>query len=231
MTPSRLDDAEAIARGVLHEGYLLDPYSSAPVESPSRWSLGVLHARGAAGEERGERWSARVQCLAAAPRSARLAVRARFLQLESSPVKDGPGSAARARDRQVDSEPSSVAVLIECPSLRSIAFPGLAGELIVRVEPAPGGFLRVTAELSNLSSRSVEPLASAFLSPHLLLGLETGAFVSLTDHPAEAREAAASCRSDGLRVSLVGGGPASSLALASPVLTNDEPQLAADAAA
>ncbi|HXT00838.1 MAG TPA: hypothetical protein VN915_09210 [Elusimicrobiota bacterium] len=230
MTPSRCDDAEALARGVLHEGYLLDPYTSVPVKDRSRWSFGVLHARGGAGAERGERWSARVQCLASAPRGARLAVRARFLQLESARAADGPG-AARARDRQVDSEPSSLAVLIECPSLRAVSFPGLCGELIVRVEPAPGGFLRVTAELSNLSSPSAEPLASAFLSPHLLLGLDRGTFVPLSDPPPEARDAAASCRSDGLRASLVGGGRESSLALASPVFANDEPQLAADATA
>src|SRR6185312_2928299 len=214
MTPSRFDDAEAIARDVLHEGYLLDPYTAAPVKNRSRWSFGVLHARGAEGAERGERWSARVQCLASAPRDARLAVRARFLQLESAGAADAP---ARALDRQADSEPATIAALLESPSVRSVSFPGLSGELKVGVELAPGGFLRVTAELSNLSSPSVEPLACAFLSPHLLLGLERGSFLSLEDHPAEARAAAAACRSEGLRAALVGGGRESSLALASPV--------------
>lgn len=209
------DDVRAIARAV----------------NCGRWSTGVLRARGGAAAASGERWSARVQCLARAPGDARLAVRARFLQLESACSSDGLESRALAHDRQVDTEPASVSALAERPAVRAISFPGLAGELSVRVEAAPGGYLRVTAELTNLSAPAAEPLASAFLSAHLLLGLERGTFVSLDDPAPEAREAAASCRSDGLRAALVGAERESAFALASPAILSDGPKLAADAPA
>lgn len=221
MTPSRCDDAQAIAREALCAGYLLDPYAAGPLKGRGRWSFGVVHARRAADPARGERWSSRVQCLARAPGEARLAVRARFLQLASALVSVDGESAARASDRQVDSEPATLWNLSERASVRAIDFPGLAGELSVGVDAAPGGFFRVTAELRNLSDPAAEPLASAFLSAHLLLGLERGAFVSPADPSPDAREAAGACRSDGLRVSLVGTERESPLVLASPVIVLD----------
>jgi hypothetical protein len=219
--PSRCDDARAIARDALCEGYLLDPYAAGPISGRGRWSFGVLHARDGADAARGERWSARVQCLARAPGTALVAVRARFLQL----AKRGADGAA-ARDRQVDSEPASLWALSERTAIRGIVFPGVGGELSVGVDAAPGGFFRVTAELRNFSAPAPEPLASAFLSPHLLLGLGSGTFVSLENPASAVRSAASSCSSDGLRAALVGDERESPLVLASPVIVFDGPSLA-----
>lgn len=82
--------AQAVADAVLYEGYLLYPYRKSSPKNRVRWQFGVLAPRSwidaqgiadpaVAGSA--ESWFQQAECLAEAPRNARLRVRLRFLQV------------------------------------------------------------------------------------------------------------------------------------------------------
>jgi hypothetical protein len=115
----------------------------------------------------------------------------------------------------------------------------LAGvvELGVACLSAPAGqdrgLFRVRARVANVTpvpdagqvSRD-EVVLAALVSTHVLLGVEQGAFVSLTDPPEACREAAATCRNVGVWPVLVGAEGDSDTMLASPIILYDYPRVA-----
>jgi hypothetical protein len=71
-----------------------------------------------------------------------------------------------------------------------------------------------------------EALMRSFISTHLILGLQAGAFVSLLDPPESLREAAASCHNAGCWPVLAGEAGEQDAMLASPIILYDYPQIA-----
>ncbi|MEO6886923.1 MAG: hypothetical protein ABI232_11670 [Jatrophihabitantaceae bacterium] len=105
------------------------------------------------------------------------------------------------------------------------------------VEPLPGpyGVRRLRLRLENLTAWSpVEPgvpdrpsaLRHALVAAHLLLAVDSGAFISLLDPPEWAKGYVAECEQ--LRAFPVLAGPANTrrLVLASPIILYDHPQIA-----
>ncbi|HZT87768.1 MAG TPA: hypothetical protein VFA12_07350 [Stellaceae bacterium] len=109
----------------------------------------------------------------------------------------------------------------------------LAGTVALSAVRLAPDLFRLTVRIENRApldrfEREDRPLAqrAAFASTHTLLGVENGVFVSLLDPPAELAEAAAQCRNEGTWPVLVGGERESALALSSPIILYDNPQIA-----
>jgi hypothetical protein len=107
---------------------------------------------------------------------------------------------------------------------------GLAGALAIAAESAGAGVHRVTVRISNTTpweggSRE-HTLRQTFCSPHAVLRTHGGSFVSLTDPPADMREAAKACENEGCWPVLVGEQGDRGTLLASPIILPDYPQIA-----
>lgn len=106
----------------------------------------------------------------------------------------------------------------------------LAGEVRVRCEAASEGAVRVSVVVSNTSEWSgpsrEDALRSTFASTHIVLRVEGGEFVSLTDPPDDLAQAAEACRNEGCWPVLVGDRRARDMVLASPIILPDYPVIA-----
>jgi hypothetical protein len=97
--------AEAVADAILYEGYLLYPYRRSSVKNQVRWQFGVVAPRGwaqvhapsyAGVAGSAESWWQQTECLVEAGQDAAVAVKVRFLQLQSRSVHEQlPGGALR----------------------------------------------------------------------------------------------------------------------------------------
>jgi hypothetical protein len=89
---------------------------------------------------------------------------------------------------------------------------------------------RVRVRVGNDARWEGEPRAKTlertFCSTHVVLRAAAGRFVSLTDPPAELRQAAAGCRNEGAWPVLVGEPGDRSTVLASPIILEDYPRVA-----
>lgn len=106
----------------------------------------------------------------------------------------------------------------------------LLASIIVTAD-ACGPLARIGVRIENTTP--IEPDASrdtamghALAAAHVILSVTGGAFVSLLDPPAAARDAAAACVNDGLWPVLVGPAPAADVLLASPIILYDYPAVA-----
>jgi hypothetical protein len=99
-----------------------------------------------------------------------------------------------------------------------------------------GRYRRLRVVVTN-DSPMVDPrterdvaLRRSLLSAHWLLSVDGGRFVSLLDPPADAREAVAGCRNDGVWPVLVGQGDENDVVLVSPIILYDHPEIAPESA-
>ncbi len=113
------------------------------------------------------------------------------------------------------------------------------GVLRLRTTAIPGPYatLRLTAELSNAADWSPREgdgrdaaLPHSLVSAHLLLGLTTGAFLSMTDPPEWAKGAAADCRNERTWPVLAGENGGADVVLSSPIILEDHPMVAPESA-
>jgi hydrogenase maturation protease len=111
----------------------------------------------------------------------------------------------------------------------------VAGRITLAIDqPSPGAW-RLTASIENTTTlpaatalnRDAAQLA-AFLSTHVILGAEDGAFVSLIDPPAPLAQAARCCVNQSAWPVLVGEPGARDTLLCSPIILYDHPQIAAE---
>jgi hypothetical protein len=108
------------------------------------------------------------------------------------------------------------------------------GRVCLRVEPveAERPLLRLTVRVENVTpwaqtdARREEALRAACLSSHLMLSVSEGAFVSLLDPPAWARDAVRDCRNERVFPVLAGADGERDLVLAAPIILYDHPQIA-----
>ena len=108
-------------------------------------------------------------------------------------------------------------------------------ELSAQELPVPYRTLRLRAQVRNTTpTADADPaatdrdaaLAEALVSAHLVLGLTAGRFLSPTDPPEWAKQAAAECRNEGVWPVLAGVGGAADAVLASPIILEDHPAIA-----
>lgn len=109
----------------------------------------------------------------------------------------------------------------------------IRGAVAIRAADLPDGRLRLSLRIENDSILTQDECASralaqrsAFASTHLILGVRNGAFVSMTDPPQDAEEAARACVNEGLWPVLVGRPGTHDAMLASPIILYDYPQIA-----
>ncbi|MGE7433844.1 hypothetical protein [Kitasatospora sp. NPDC001175] len=99
--------------------------------------------------------------------------------------------------------------------------------------PGPYGALRLTAVVENSSvwtppdgADRESALRRSLVAAHLLLGLDAGAFVSMTDPPQWAAPAVTQCRNEHTWPVLAGAAGAADVVLSSPIILSDHPEIA-----
>jgi hypothetical protein len=106
----------------------------------------------------------------------------------------------------------------------------LSGAIAIRAAELQPGLWRLTVRIENRSpvdGRGREQvLEHTFCSTHTVLRAPGGAFVSLTDPPAELREQAHACVNDNTWPVLVGEAGERSTLLSSPIILEDHPRIA-----
>ncbi|MER7842640.1 hypothetical protein ABTZ03_01645 [Kitasatospora sp. NPDC096077] len=109
------------------------------------------------------------------------------------------------------------------------------GLVRLRVEELPGPYRaqRLTVEVENASTWTPrrkagreEALPRSLVSVHLLLGLEHGRFLSVTDPPEWARPAVQRCRNKHTWPVLAGADGDNRVLLSSPIILEDHPRIA-----
>jgi hypothetical protein len=225
---------EKVARAVLYEGYLLYPYRPSAVKNRQRWTFGALYPPAYCAVQ-DDACEMQVQCLVRGGRASVLTLRLRFLHLMERAA--GPRDDwQQASEREVAMPEVLLSDLLE--KTRELEFDfaasatplqqAVSGVLSLSAAPCGGELYRLTARVRN--STGIEAGATrdaaqmrALASTHLLFGVRDGEFVSLTDPPEPAREAAAACKNQGAWPVLVGG---PDTLLASPIILYDYPQIA-----
>jgi hypothetical protein len=105
--------------------------------------------------------------------------------------------------------------------------------LTISTELLPSGAQKIRLELQNTSplpsgkkAKRDEALPLAFVSAHVLLGIQGGQFVSLLDPPEIYQASAAACNNTGVFPVLAGEEPDRSTLFCSPIILYDYPKIA-----
>jgi hypothetical protein len=240
---------EKIADAVLYEGYLLYPYRPSSLKNRQRWNFGTLYPRSFAElPSAGETASFQTEVLLKGNAGSHLSARVRFLQL----LPGNSDDPHEWNEGAIQTETLDRIALADLANglKRTFTFaapprPDLSG---TKATPDPlvgglalhcillrDGIWRLQAIFSNETPLSAHELASAkapqtraFVSAHLLLEVEEGAFVSLLDPPADLAADAAACVNRGVFPVLAGGDAAHMLV--SPIILYDHPQIAPESA-
>ncbi|WP_372667833.1 hypothetical protein [Amycolatopsis kentuckyensis] len=220
-----LDQARAVGDAVLYEGYLLYPYRASAGKNRVRWQWGVLVPPSYASAEIGEHSSARVECVLEPRERTILRVKLRFLGARTRP--------GTAWDEGVEHEVDFELPLSELPAEEPFHVDELSGVLTARVDPLDGPFggARLRVDLHNTTSWPSDgvrehALRHALLAAHLVLGVDTGHFLSMLDPPEWAKPAVEACRQERLWPVLIGDTSRSTVMLASPIILYDDPAIA-----
>ena len=229
--------ANAVARAVLYEGFVLYPYRSSSLKNRYRWLFGTLAPPGT-----GEDHAIRTECLLRAGPHAPVRVSLHFLQL-LQPVGDGelPGPGADAVEREVAVDGVHATDLCRGVSERLFYFgpETLHGERGVRMqaERVEGlirvsahdlgrGAYRVRVDVENTTRCLLQGHVSlaALASAHTRIETEGAEFCSLADPPADLRDEAGLCKNVGAWPALL----TRQLVLSSAIVLPDFPAVAAE---
>ncbi|MGI8632445.1 MAG: hypothetical protein ACR2NA_07860 [Solirubrobacterales bacterium] len=245
------DPVRAIADAVLYEGYVLFPYRRSALKNQQRFTWGGVYPVGwPEGPAR-----LRTECLLEGD-PADVEVTARFLQVVDRAVQDPDGlpvdeltvdgeryltwEEAVEREIAVSAVPGRTPVEIEAASEREQLAGGagalmrshraLHGVIETSVTELEPGLHRIGVEVANAASwdgdRRDDVLKDTLCSTHVVLRTGAGAFVSLTDPPADRREHAEACDNEGLWPVLAAERGDHTTILASPIILEDHPRIA-----
>lgn len=200
---------EKIASAVLYEGVLLYPYRKTAVKNQGRWHFGTVGPVGGSYPS-----EMQTECLLEANAHTAVEIRIRFLQ-----------------DRTERELSASYSVSSTPPEVHALSFGPLSASVIVSAVRITEALVRLSIRIQNLSSGGgeesrTEPSPTLMLSCHTLLGVQNGAFISMTDPPEAYRVAAAACRNIGTWPVLAGREGERTLMLSSPIILYDYPQIA-----
>jgi len=217
--------ADKIAKAILYEGYLLYPYHRNSTKNVQRWTLGGLYPdqyvkKMGAGSDAS---LMQVEFLILGTLESHLTSEFRFLQL----------SGEVAEERTVPAFQTRLSELLN-PKSRSRLFSFQAGEKQIQGsicawarQVAHGGF-RITLQVQNESplARREELLQTTLVSPHFLLGVEGGEFVSLLEPQSDFERLAEECKNIGMWPVLAGSREQRNILLCSPIILYDYPEIA-----
>jgi len=249
--------ADAIAKAVLFEGYMLYPYRPSSVKNRQRFNFGVVYPQAYCDAQEGaEKSFMQTECLIQGDAGAILHVRLQCLHLQtrsqetsSPPVQDFAGNRwQEAVERRLDLFPFGLEDLCSEPLKHFFEFPGdirkdeeersetIEGAVEAGAEKVSECLYRIrvrvrnTAVLHTAAPSRGEALLRSLVSAHFILGVNGGAFVSLLEPPPELQELAAQCQNAGVWPVLVGEPGQQDTLLASPIILYDYPQIAAESA-
>jgi hypothetical protein len=240
------DDARAMADAVMYEGYILYPYRASAAKNQSRWQFGVVMSPGYTAVDPSERAFAQTECVLEHTGQPSLEMVIRFLQVQRR-TGDGP-----AWDEAVERE---VAVAVDAEQLLGggecvTEFEIAAGEereggvarrrealtgtvsVLASPLPCPWGALRLRVRVDNRSAPADVPrsradaLPTALVAAHMIIGLDGGAFISMTDPPEWASPEVQACENVGCWPVLAGADGGRQVVLSAPIILYDHPELA-----
>jgi hypothetical protein len=197
---------EKIANAVLYEGFMLYPYRKSSVKNQQRWHFGTIGPVGSADGN-----IMQTECLVEGDGETAIDVKVRFLQQEIE-------REIELCDFPLDSEGER----------RAFSFLPISGRVEVASARVSDRVFRLKVRIENLTEGAGEE--SLMASSHTLLGVSSGAFLSLLDPPEEYRGAAAACQNTGTWPVLAGREGERSLMLSSPIILYDYPQIAPESA-
>jgi hypothetical protein len=234
-------NAERLFRTILYEGYMLYPYNGSALKNSQPCMLGTLFPKTGVGSEPAANPSSlQLECLAVTSPSSVLHVRLAFLQFSGNratcAVSRAYRSGYRAIERRVECGPVVIhgsSTAIDAP----FRFEGtgdecLQGRILLGVHELKRELFKIVIRVENLSRlpdaevRSNSPLSIA--SAQLILGIESGEFLSLLDPPKDFRKAASECENRGVFPVLVGESGTRNMLFAPPVILYDYPEIAAE---
>jgi hypothetical protein len=238
------DIVRQIADAMLYEGYLLWPYERTSISDQQRRIFGCVLPRQWSAAYPAERSVIGTECLIEGD-NARVETRARFLQVVQRQLLDSRGvhvDELASRGERYRTGEEATEREVTTPGLFSIPagyareplqrgalvrqWRRLDGQLDVVLESTGRGLRRLSITLRNTTAwhgtAQADALESSFCRVHLLLGVVNGAFVSPLD------PVAASCRHDQLWPVLVGEPPDRSSILASGIMLEEYPRIAAE---
>ncbi len=112
------------------------------------------------------------------------------------------------------------------------------GAIVIGAERLGEDLYKLSVQIENLTRlatvgepRREDALPQTFISTHTIMGVQDGAFISLTDPPTGLESAVAGCQNVGTWPVLVGEEGDRSLMLSSPIILPDYPQIAPESAA
>jgi hypothetical protein len=243
-TAVSFDEARAVADAVLFEGYLLYPYRASATKNQLRWQFGIVAPPGA---DTGDAHVQQAEMVAdGLVDDARIDVCVRFLHLETR-IDDTRWDEGRVVERSCS---STLGALLTGGIVMAIEEPGatreldgvsyerdpVTAELRLEAEPLPGPYGAVRLRVRIVNSGTV-PSASttrdavmrrSLVGTHVLLGVDTGRFLSSIDPPEWARPAVEACEQVGCFPVLVG--TRDDVVLCSPIILYDRPEIAPESA-
>ena len=240
-----LDAVRLVADAVLYEGYILYPYRASAQKNRSRWQFGVLMPPSYAAVDPSESSGLRAECVIEHTGAPDVTVIVRFLQVQRRTrlgANRDPAIPA-SWDEAVEHE-------VTVTGTGQFTIPGgeeheadivrtrlpLAGTVSVSAEPLPGPWqaARLTVEVSNRTLTSLaaadreQALPAALVAAHLIVSVDGGAFLSMTDPPEWAKPEVEACRNTGCWPVLATHDRR--VMLASPIILPDYPEVAAESA-
>ena len=237
--------ARGVADAVMYEGYILYPYRASAAKNQSRWQFGVVMSPGYTAVDPSERSFAQTECVLEHGAQPTVAAVIRFLQVQRRT------RAGSCWDEAVEHE---VAIRVDATELHGdghvteFAVPGgeeragdvvrvrrpLAGTVSLLATPLPGpwGAARLRVRVDNRSTPGAVPrtrdeaLPSALVAAHMIIGVEGGAFISMTDPPEWASAGVQACENVGCWPVLAGPDGGREVMLSTPIILYDHPELA-----
>jgi hypothetical protein len=250
-----LDAIRRVADAVLYEGYILYPYRASAQKNRSRWQFGVLMPPAYAAVDPSETTRLRTECVIEHSGAPEITVIVRFLQVQRRTRLDAACDPAipATWDEAVEHEVVVTAEPLAAGRVAAFAVAGaeeheedivrrraaLSGTVSVRADALPGPWqaARLSIEVTNGSVTAREPasreqaLPAALVAAHLIISVEDGAFLSMTDPPQWAKPVVDTCHNAGCWPVL--GGPARgrpAVMLAAPIILPDYPEVAPESA-
>ncbi|HTS36991.1 MAG TPA: hypothetical protein VMH04_15060 [Candidatus Solibacter sp.] len=255
-----LSHADQIAKAALYEGYLLYPYRPSAVKNRQRWNFGVIYPPAYGEADDGCSLSTmQTEILALGTSVSRIEVRLRFLQLETAidSAAATPRGWQYAVEREIILPARPLQELCASACVHSVRLPAekrtvdemddgqrsattrvqeaIEGRIEIKAESPESEIFRIRVRVSNTTSMTGPSnrdaaLLRSLVSAHIVLGVESGEFVSLLEAPGRLQFLAAQCENLGVWPVLVGHPGERDTVMASPIFLYDYPQIAPESA-
>jgi hypothetical protein len=237
--------ARAVADAVMYEGYILYPYRASAPKNRSRWQFGVVMAPGYTAVDPSERDFAQTECVFERGAQTTVAVVIRFLQVQRRTTDGSSWDEAVEHELVIRVDAAGV---LDGGHVTEFEIPGgeerdgdvvrrresLTASVLVLATPLPGPWraARLRVRVDNRSASATAPrtredaLPTALVAAHMIIGLDGGAFISMTDPPEWASAEVQACENVGCWPVLAGADGGRGVMLSTPIILYDHPELA-----